>query len=283
MPDSPLISSADILSFDILINGQQIKDIYEVISIEVERVVFRIPTAKIILALPVGSEGNQTFAASESGDFIPGVEIDIKLGSVSKKETVFRGIIVNQGIRNLRGEINELILHCSDKSAKMTLGRKSAYYQDMTDGAIMGSILGDYGLSSEVESTTYIHKQLVKYQVNDWDFIVGRAEANGMLAYIENGKVSVKKPFASGIADLKVEFGNDVLSYDFSVESRFQAPSVTNSAWDFKTQSLVEEKSSEPGLNQQGNLKGIELGRKIGLSAISTSTTGSIEKNELKA
>jgi len=214
MPDSPLISSEDILSFDILINGQQIKDIYEVISIELERAVFRIPIATIILALPVGSEGNQTFADSELGDFIPGVDIDIKLGTVYKKETVFRGMIVNQGIRNRRGEINELILHCSDKSAKMTLGLKSANYQDMTDSAVMGSILGDYGLSSEVESTTFIHEQLVKYQVKDWDFIVSRAEANGMLAYIENGKVSVKKPLASGIADLKVEFGTDVLSSD---------------------------------------------------------------------
>jgi PAAR motif len=161
MPDSPLNSSADILSFDILINSQPIKATYQVISIEVERAVFRIPTARIILALSVDSGDNQTFAASESGDFIPGVEIDIKLGTDSKKETVFRGIIVNQGIRNLRGEINELILHCSDQSAKMILGRKSAYYQDMTDSAIMGSILGDYGLSSEIEATTYIHKQLV--------------------------------------------------------------------------------------------------------------------------
>ena len=52
MPDSPLKASEAPLSFDILINGQQINDIYQVISIEVEQAVFRIPTARIVLVLP---------------------------------------------------------------------------------------------------------------------------------------------------------------------------------------------------------------------------------------
>lgn len=221
MPDSPLISSSDIVSFEILINGQQIKASYLVLSIELERAIFRIPTAKIILGTqPVDSENNQHFAR-ESDDFIPGAEIEIKLGYGSNNETVFHGIIVKQGIRNLTGLSDELIIHCRDKSTKMTLGRKSAYYQDMTDSAITTSILSDYGLSSAVEATTCTHKQLVKYQLNDWDFIVARAEANGMLAYAENGKVSVKKPLDSGMADLKVAFGKDVLSYDCSIESPF--------------------------------------------------------------
>jgi uncharacterized protein involved in type VI secretion and phage assembly len=221
MPDSPLFSSSDTLTYNILINGQPIKASYLVLSIELERAVFRIPTAKIILgAQSVDTENNQHFA-SESNDFIPGVDIEIKLGYGSNNETLFHGMIVKQGIRNLTGLSNELIIHCRDKSTKMTLGRKSAYYQDMTDSAITASILSDYGLSSAVEATTCTHKQLVKYQLNDWDFIVGRAEANGMLAYAENGKVSVKKPLASGMADLKVAFGKDVLSYDCSIESPF--------------------------------------------------------------
>lgn len=78
MPDSPIFSSSDTLTYNILINGQQIKDTYQVLSIAVERAIFRIPTAKIILGTqPVDSENNQHFA-SESDDFIPGVEIEIK-------------------------------------------------------------------------------------------------------------------------------------------------------------------------------------------------------------
>ena len=282
MPDSPLLSSTDVLGFDLLVNGQKIKDTYEVVSIEVERAVFRVSTAKVMLALPVGAGDNQTFAPSESDDFTPGQEIEIKLGSVSKKETVFKGIIVHQGIRNLSGQYNEMIVRCSDKAVKMTLGRKSAYYQDMKDSAIASAIIGEYGLGSEVAATTYQHKQLVKYQANDWDFIAARAEANGMLAYTEDGKVLIKKPLASGAAVLTVEFGKDVLAYDCGVESRFQAPSVTCSAWDFKTQAMVEGKSAEPGLNQHGNLKGSETGPKIGLSAIGMAATTPMEKAELK-
>ncbi|MDX2280082.1 MAG: hypothetical protein NW218_10865 [Saprospiraceae bacterium] len=157
-----------------------------------ERAIFRIPTAKIILGTqPVDSENNQHFA-SESDDFIPGVEIEIKLGYGSNNETVFHGIIVKQGIRNLTGMVDECIIHCRDQNDHL----------------------------------------------KDWDLIVARAEANGMLMYAENGEVSVKKPMDSGIADLKVAFGKGVVSYDYSIGSRIQAPAVPNAAWDFETQFL---------------------------------------------
>lgn len=282
MPDSPFLKSPDVVSYDIMLGGKPIKDTCQVLHIEVERSMYRIATAKIVVLLPHGTSDDNTFEISESDDFAPGTDIEIRIGSVSAKENVFKGVIVHHGIRNAGGDWNELVVRCSDKAVKMTLGRKSAYYQAMKDSAVIGAIIGEYGLSSEVDTTTQDHKQLIKYQANDWDFVIGRAEANGLLVYTQDGKILVKKPLASGTADLSVEFGRDVLSYECGVESRFQATSASCSGWDFKTQAMIEGKSGEPSLNQHGNLKGKDLGAGIGLAGIESVTTGPLDKNELK-
>lgn len=282
MPDAPLFAAADVISFEIMVNGQKLKDGVHVASIEVERELNRIAVAKLVFFLPVGNGDDVTFALSEAADFIPGQKIEIKVGSVSKKDTIFKGIIVHQGIRNLGGRNNELMVRCSDEAVKMTLSHKSAYYQDMKDSAIISALVSEYGLSAEIETTDNQHKQIVKYQSNDWDFIVSRAEANGLLTYTDDGKVLAKKPLASGSAALTVEFGRDTISYEFGIESRFQVPSVTCQAWDMKTQAMVEGKSSEPALSKQGNLTGSQLAGKIAFPAETLVSTAPLDKNELK-
>ncbi len=283
MPESPLLTSDNAISFEILLNGTKMKDTVEVKAIDIDRSINRISTAKITISLTLGTADNETFSDSDSDDFSPGQELEVKLGYVDSKETLYKGIIVNMGIRNLSGGTNEMVVRCSDKAVKMSLGRKSAYYQNMKDSAIISAITGEYGLQSEVDATTTEHKQIVKYQSNDWDFLLTRAEANGLLVYTEDGKVQVKKPLSSGTPELCLEFSRDVLSFDCGVESRFQAPSVSFSAWDMKTQAMVKGVSSEPSLSAQGDLKGSELGSKIGLSATDFNTTAPLEKSELKA
>lgn len=283
MPDSPFLKAGDVVSVDVLVAGKPIADSFELATIEVDRALNRVPTAKITFYLPAGDGDDRTFTISESKDYIPGQEIEIKLGYVDEKKTIFKGLIVSQGIRNLNGDVNEAVVRCSDKSVKMTLGRKSAYYQNMKDSAIIGAILGDYGLGSEVEATTYQHKQIVKYQSNDWDFIGTRAAANGLITYAEDGKVLVKKPLASGAALLELDFGRDVLNFDMNIDARFQTPSMSCKGWDMKTQAMVEGKSAEPTMNQLGNLKAKENGTKIGFADASLATTSPLEAAELKA
>lgn len=282
MPKSPLANAADILSIDVLMEGQKIKDDHILVSIEVERNINRIATAKITFALPVGDGDNTTFVLSEGGDYLPGKKMEIKVGSVSEKDSIFKGIVVHQGIRNLGGQVNELVVRCSDEAVKLSLGRKSAYYQDMKDSAIISAVVGEYGLSAQVDATDNQHQQMVKYQANDWDFIVSRAEANGLLTYTEDGVVKAKKPLASGSPVLAVDFGRDVLSYELGMESRFQMPSATCQGWDLKNQALAEGKSSEPSLNKQGNFDGKQMAGKLNFAAVTFASTAPLEKPELK-
>lgn len=281
MPSSPYADYDNVIDFEIKLNGKTIDSTYDVQTIEIERNLYRIAQARLSILLPFGESDDDTFEFNNGDDFLPGSKIEIKLGSTDKKDLVFKGIIVKQSIRNFGNDLNQVMITCNDETVKMTLGRKSAYYQNMKDNAIISAIVGEYGLQNDVEATTYQHKLMVKYQANDWDFLVTRAEANGLLVYTEDGKVLAKKPLSSGSPVLTIEFGKDVLSFDCSLEARHQSATISDSGWDPKTQALVEGKSKEPGLNKIGNLELKSLGSKIGLKGTTQQVSEPLEQTEL--
>ena len=282
MPASPANLQAEVVSYDIKVSGQFIKDTYEVLSIEVDKAVGRINTAQIVFFLPFEAGEDSSFLLSEATEFEPGNKIEIAVGSAETKTTIFKGIIVNQSVRNHGAQSNEWVLRCSDESVKLTLGHKSKNFANMADSAIIASVIGDAGLSCTVESTAVTHKQLVQYQCNDWDFVLERAEANGLLVYSEDGTVTVKKPLASGEPILLIDFGTDVLSYDFGVDSRFQLSAVTCSAWEGNTLKMAEGKSTEPSLSTHGNLDGKKMGSALCANPALHGSSAPLEQDEIK-
>jgi Rhs element Vgr protein len=284
MPVNKLPGADDeVLSIEILVGGQRLKDQYTPTAIEIDRNMNKVGTAKISFWLPIGDGDNRTFEMSESSDMVPGSKIEIKLGYVNSKSTAFSGIIVNVGIKNIGDDINELVLRCSDNAVKMTMGCRSAYYNEQQDSAIINAVIGKHGLTAKVDSTSYTHPQVIQYQANDWDFIRTRAEANGLLVYTDKDTVFVQKPISSGASVLKINFEENVFSYDLSMEARQQETTVTCKAWDLKTQAIVEGKSKEPSNSTPGNIKPKDLGGEIGFVETELATTAPLDKNELKA
>ena len=282
MPASPANLQTDIVAYDIFVSGKLIQSDYQVLSIEVEKAINRIGTAKIVFHLALDAGGDQSFLLSESDDFAPGKSIAIAVGSVSEKTEIFKGIIVNQSIRNAGDQNNEWIVRCSEASVKLSLGNRSKNFANMTDSAIIASVVGDHGLSCTVESTSVEHRQLIQYQCNDWDFVVERAEANGLLVYMDAGKITVKKPLSSGSPVLLINLGTDVIRYDFEVDSRFQLSSVTCSAWDSKTLKMVDSQSAEPALSPHGNLQGKKLADGLNANPALYGASLPLEKEETK-
>ncbi len=276
------IDNIDVVSYTIKIDGSPIKSTYYVLSIDVRKEVNRVASAKVIFVLDRGQAANEAFEPSESDDFKPGKEIEIQLGYHSKDKTVFKGIIVNQSLKARPDRRVQLIVHCSDKAVKMTLGRRNKYFKDMTDSSVISGIIDNYGLEKAVESSAYQHKQLIQYHAVDWDFMVARAEANGMIAYTSDGKVYVKKPLASSAAQLKINYDRDVFEFDGEIETRFQIPSAVAHSWDMKKQAVTEGKSSPPSVPSQGNLTGTQLAATLNLDEFELHSTGPIEAAELK-
>ena len=281
MAKSPLSIDTDILSLTIEVEGNPINMEYAVLSCEVFKETYKVSKAVITFWLRGEESESKQFAICESKDFLPGNNINIKAGYDSNDKSIFKGIIVNQGIRSRSEGGTLFVVKCSDESVKLTLGRSSRVFSDQKDSDIISDLVSDHGLTAKVDATTYQHKMLVKHHAIDWDFIVMRAQANGMLVYFEEDKLQVKKPVTNDSCGLKLTYGEDVYSFKSELDARFQMPEVTAKSWSPEDNQLQGGKSKEPAINDLGNISGKKLAEVLGLSGYEIYTTGDISKPEL--
>src|SRR5690349_4677318 len=181
----PTPATPDVCSVSVLIDGDAVSDEFHVLSASVSTELNRIPSASV--QLRDGEASKQTFEASDTDHFTPGKEIEVKFGYRGETETVFTGIIVKNRVR-VRKNGTMLSLECRDKAVRMTSGHKSRFYIDSTDSDVIDELIGSYGLERSVETTQLSHKELVQYDSTDWDFLVCRAEANGHIVTVRDGK-----------------------------------------------------------------------------------------------
>jgi Rhs element Vgr protein len=278
MSASTTITSGGLATFDIKSDGSAIPDAMDIQSIEVEKGVNRISVAKITII--DGSPADETFKASSSSTFVPGNKITIEAGYDSKNETIFEGIITKQSIRIHGAEGSVLVVECRDEAVKMIVGRKSVTYSKKKDSDIMSTIIGNAGLSAEVSATTTEWPEQVQYYATDWDFLLARAETNGMIVTTLNGKVSVFPPDKNTSSVLEIAYGNNLLEFNDSLDSVTQLGSAKATSWDFKQQQTTsgEASSSYAG---PGNLSSKTLSEVVGLSDYELQSTAPIEESDL--
>lgn len=275
----PTPATPDVCTSAILTDGVQIPGSYHVISVSVSRELNRIPTATIYLK--DGEASRSTFEISNSDSFIHGKEIEIQLGYRSQNETVFKGIIINHSIR-VRRNSSMLIVECRDKAVEMTLGKKSKYFTEMKDSDIMEALIGSYGLQKEVEVTDPDLKEVVQFDATDWDFLLCRAEANGQVVMVEDGKVKVAKPATGSDAVVSVHFGNSLLEMDASIDARIQSTGIKAESWNAADQEITEAEAREPGTTGNGNLTPTDLSAVFGGGAREVFHGGALSQPELQ-
>ncbi|MAQ76666.1 MAG: type IV secretion protein Rhs [Aquimarina sp.] len=271
--------SADLVTFKVIVNGEELSKVYQVKSIAVDKEVNRIPTAKLIIA--DGTPSERDFALSNEELLIPGAEIEITAGYHSDEETVFKGIVIKHNIK-IRNNGSYLIVECKDQAVKLTVGRKSKYYYDKKDSDIIEEIIDNYGIDKEVEATNFEHKELIQYHISDWDFMVTRAQANGKLCFADDGKITIAKPDLSSEAIETVAFGATILDLDAEIDARNQMDKVTSYGWNFSDQEIVEAESNDPALPLNGNLSPSDLSSVIGLQNLELRHGGSLTTTELQ-
>lgn len=276
----PTPATPDVCTTAILIEGTEISGEFHILSIYVTRELNRIPTATI--HLQDGEAAKATFKASNTEHFIPGKKIEIQLGYRSKNDSVFKGIIVKHSIK-IRQSGSLLILECRDEAVKMTSSINSRYYTDKKDNEIMEEIIDLYGLQKDIKTTQVSHKEVVQYESSDWDFILCRAEANGLVIKVEDGKIIAAPPATSEQSVLKVQYGATLLELDAEIDARWQSKGITAQSWSATDQELVSSDAEEPSTTENGNLKPSELADVIGGEAHIIRHGGKLSEPELQA
>lgn len=278
MPRSPIVNNSDLVTYTLKANGSPIKDTYQVLSIVVENAVNEIPFCKIEIA--DGSPAEADFPISDSDTFVPGTEIEVQVGYESKNQTIFKGIILKHSIRIDSNDGPVLVVYATDKGVKMTVGRKSAYYRDKQDSEIITELIANNGLAAEVSDTSTTLPEVIQYYTTDWDFIRSRAEANGMIILIQDGKITVKKTDDVTDAVLKLTYGEDILEFDAEIDAKDQFEVVTSSAWDMKNQKVISG-SAQLSDVPIGNISNSKLAEVLGLNDYHLQSSGFLDSDSL--
>lgn len=263
MADSAVASPPvyDVSTFKIIIEGRELDPSCQVLSIGITKEINRISIANIVIR--DGEASDKTFAMSEKSDFIPGKKITLKVGRDGADDQVFKGIITRHGIRVQENGNSELYLECRDEAVKMTIGRKSHYFEQLKDNEVFDELLKPYSLKSESENTTLKHKELVQHHISDWDFLLLRAEANGMLVQTNDGTVKIFRPKTDASPVLEIEYGTDIYEFEAEMDACSQLQSVEATSWDYKNQQLFTSDASTAALQENGNITGSTIANTI--------------------
>lgn len=271
MAENVWLPSADLVTILIEINGTRIPDSYLVRSITTDQRINRIPGATVTIA--DGSRVEADFVASSADLFEPGGEITIFAGYHDTRKQIFSGLIVGQRLSVDASENSSLRVRCKDKAVKLTLARSAVQYYDASDSAVQTKILMDAGLSADVSSTGEDLPQQARSHATDWDFILSRAEANGHVVQIRNAKATISPPKFDPPA-FKAVYGDAILDVELDLSADQQIGSTQASAWDPKTQTVLDAASSEPQVNSQGTLSGSDLSHVLGSKQASLLSPG---------
>jgi len=276
----PTPATPDVCTVAILVDGSQISGEFHVLSVSVLKELNRIPSATI--QLRDGEASKSTFVVSNSDHFIPGKSIEIQLGYRAHNESVFKGIVVKHGIK-IRKEGSLLTLECRDKAVKMSRGVKSRYFAEKKDSDIMEEIIGSYQLQKDVSPTTPDLKELTQYDCTDWDFVLCRAEANGQVVIVTDGKVTVAPPATGAEPVVTVLFGATLLELDAEIDARRQSIGIKASSWSATEQDLLQVDAKEPAKTAAGNIAPNDLADVIGGGTHEIRHGGKLSQPELQA
>jgi Rhs element Vgr protein len=250
----------DVVSFDVLIDEKPIDPEYQVKSISISKEINRIPLAKINLR--DGEASKKTFELSTKSDFVPGKKITIKLGRDGTNSQVFKGLIIRHAIKVKNNGQSELLLECFDEAVKMTIGRHGRYFEKVKDKAVFEELVRKYsGLKCEAKPTKLEHRELVQHHISDWDFMLLRAEANGMLVNVQDGVIKIAPPDTSANPALQITYGSSVVELEAEMDARQQWKNVHATSWDYPNQRLFTADAGSSSVAEQGNIPGTQLSK----------------------
>ncbi len=268
-----------VISSEVKVDGSGLPGTVQVYTIQVEKQLNRVATA--IITVLDGNASEEKFTVSSSDTFVPGKKISIEAGYDGSNQVIFSGIITGQALRisNTTGPMLEVI--CKDLSVKMTVGRKSATFQKVKDSDVITQLIGKYSdLSADVSSTSVTQPELVQYYSTDWDFMLSRAEINGLVVSTINGTVSVFDPAKQSSSGLTLTYGDNLYEFHADLNAITQLAEVNASAWDYQNQQLINSIASN-NFAGPGNLSSKKLSEVVGLSQFDLQTTAAIEKGNL--
>lgn len=268
---------ANVTTRKVFLNNTELSNEISLVQVTINKSFNKISYAKLVFI--DGNAADRDFPLSNDDKFKPGSDVKVQLGFNGEVETVFEGIVIKHGIKIRPQGGSLLMLEAKDKCIKLNGARKSAYFVNKTDKQAMTDILAS--LPGEIDETAFSHKQLVQYDCTDWDFILTRAEANGMLVFTDDGKLVAKKPAITGAPVVTATYGQNIWEFEAEMDARRNIKLVEAQHWDYTQQQLLSAVTGTYEFTENGNIPSTELGDVIG-AEIKLENNGNLTQNQVQ-
>ena len=284
---SPADSLNQLASFAVKVDGTQIETKYKLFRIQTFKEVNKLSRATI--SIIGGNPKENSFDESEESIFATGSEVEISLGYDQSNEIVFKGIISKHALKIKKdfqsvSTNNLLVIECVDKAVKLSNTYTTEIYEDKLDSDIITALISNApGVSKTVSFTSVMNDFLPKYNCNDWDFILQRAEANGMIVLNSDNAITVTEPKPLlTIPELTVTYGNAMIDFHAEVDATTQYSTFDLSSYDSYNEEAVSSTSQEPSLVDQGDLDGVTISKDVSPTKNELSTSSILTSSEAK-
>jgi Rhs element Vgr protein len=262
--------------------GAQFEPAGHVLSVEVHRELNRVPEAQVRVV--DGSVAQRKFAHSDTAFFEPGKPLIIAVRDGDGPEaTLFEGLVVRHAVESQPGT-STLRVELKDAAYKLTRQRRTQVFRSQADDEAIRKLIGDAGLKvGELAATKTKHDELIQYRASDWDFIVSRADAQGLVVDVHRGTVSVQPMVASDQPRATIEHGLGDVELEFEIDAGEQWAAMTSQAWDVQKLAATPPSDAAPPAVTVGNLDAAAIARELGGDSYALVHPAIVTQGELDA
>lgn len=280
-PPSPTQLAGAEVTVRISAGGQPLNSSYQLISLDIWTGVNKIPKARLVLA--DGSPNQATFPISETTALIPGAALEISLGYDGEASPVFAGLVYQQGIEVVQDGFSTLIVEAADRAMVMTLARKNAVFDNLSDAAVMRQLIEQAGLQAQVSATSPVQPSIVQFYCSDWDLLLLRAQMNGMVAITADAGITVAPPDTGSEPVLTLTYGMSILDFraEMDASTQYAASAMQSFAWDPATQAVTASGHASSSVAAPGNIDSETLARVFGVKQFVQQTAATLPEAEL--
>jgi phage protein D len=208
--------------------------------------------------------GKMDMKWSDDDLFALGKQVEIQMGPVGKLDTLITGEITGFELAVSGKEPPRFIVRGYDRAHRLTRGRHTMSFTNLTDSDIATQVAGNYGLSAEVESTSETYKYVLQHNQTDASFLRDRAHRIGFEMFVREKKLIFRARKNDGQSDVVLSQETGLLEFYPLLSSMHQTPKVEIRSWNFAEKSAwVGRASSDDESAKMG-------GDTVGLAAANT-------------
>jgi Rhs element Vgr protein len=236
--------------FTVRVGGRTLAREQQLIGATVSCSVNKIASARLVFV--DGAASTSEFPLADSERFAPGESVEILAGAGDEPVALFVGTVVRVGLRLRDSSGSQFVVDCRHAATRLAAVPRCAEFHGQTDSAIIAAIVDAAGMQAAVETSAVSHRQVVQFNVSDWEFLLARARAAGQLVWCDGAGLTVRRPALDGEVLCTLAYGSTLLEFDGEIDARRQHSAITGSGWDAALQETISVDAASPAFAAPG-------------------------------